>query len=277
MASLRVAFQGEHGAFSEDAAAAWFRSGASFVPLRSFDDVFGAVDAKRADYGVVPIENSLFGSIHQNYDLLERHRRCIAGEIKLRIVHALIALPGVLLRNVRQIYSHPQALGQCDRFLKRLKGREAVADYDTAGAVKRLKEQRRTDAAAIAGVGAARKYGMTVLKTGIESDHRNFTRFLVLSRRPVRAKGPSKTSIIFTVKNSPGALFKSLSVFALRDINLFKIESRPMIGKPWHYLFYLDFAGSMADRPCRHAVDHLRETSPYVKNLGSYPIGRTVN
>src|SRR6266478_5700862 len=198
MASVRVAFQGEHGAFSEDAARAYFPSSVIPAGVRTFDEVFDAVDRKRASYGIVPIENSLFGSIHQNYDLLQQHRLFIAGEIKLRIVHALIALPGVRLKDVRQIYSHPQALGQCDRFLRRLKGRETIPASDTAGAVKHLKEHGRLDAAAIAGPGAARVYGMAVLKTGIESDHRNFTRFLILSRRPLPAAKPAKTSIIFT-------------------------------------------------------------------------------
>ena len=271
-----VAFQGEHGAFSELAAHTYFGRAVETLPLRSFEDVFRKIDRGGPVMGIIPIENSLHGSIHQNYDLLRRYSLKIIGEIKLRVVHSVLANRRVLLRDVRYIYSHPQALGQCESWLQRLKNVEAIAMYDTAGAAKFIKEERRTDAAAIASLEAARMYGLRVLRSGIESDHRNFTRFLVLSRKSVIAKSRAKTSIMFSLKNAPGSLFKALSVFALREINLHKIESRPLVGKPWQYVFYLDFQGSVRDEAAHHALDHLREITSYMKILGSYPEGKTV-
>src|SRR5512140_3320023 len=177
----RAAFQGEQGAFSELAARHYFgKSAWEPVPFRTFEEVFTAVAKGRAEVGIVPIENSLFGSIHQNYDLLRRFSLSITGEIVLRVVHALLANPGVALKDVRHIYSHPQALGQCERFLRSLRGVEAAAEYDTAGAAKMIRDQGRTDAAAIASREAARLYGLRILRSGIETDHRNFTRFIVL-------------------------------------------------------------------------------------------------
>ena len=271
-----VAFQGEHGAFSEMAARTYFPTGIGTLPVKSFDDLFRLVTRGRAKFGIIPIENSLYGSIHQNYDLLQRYSLKIGGEIKLRVVHSLLANPRVRLRDIQFIYSHPQALGQCDTFLRRLKNVEAIAMYDTAGAAKFIKEGGRTDAAAIASLDAARVYGLKVLRSGIESDHRNFTRFLLLSRKSLIATSSAKTSIIFSLKNVPGSLFKALSVFALRDINLHKIESRPLVGRPWEYVFYLDFQGSVRDDASRRALGHLREITSYLKILGSYPVGKTV-
>lgn len=271
-----VAFQGEPGAFSEIAALSYFNNRCRPVGVNSFDDVFERVRRRRTLFGIVPIENTLAGSIHQNYDLLERNNLSIAGEIKLRVVHSLLVNKDVSLRMIRTVYSHPQALAQCERFLGSLKGRTIVPVYDTAGAAKMLKEEHRMDAAAIAGDRAARVYGLKVLARGIETDHHNFTRFLIISRKKIIASEHAKTSIVFSVKNIPGALFKTLSVFALRDINLHKIESRPMIGKPWEYLFYVDFEGSIHHTRCSHALRHLREITSYLKILGSYPIGKTV-
>ena len=238
-----IAFQGEHGAFSEHAALSFFHNKITPVPHRSFDDVFKAVQSKATRYGIIPIENSLGGSILQNYDLLQRFNLNIVGEIKLQVRHALITHKGVSLKDIRFIYSHPQALAQCERFLKKFPQIEIVAVYDTAGAAKMIKEESRLDGAAIANERTAHIYGLHILKKGIESDHRNYTRFLILSPHIEPAKGKSKTSIVFAMKDLPGALFKALSVFALRDINLHKIESRPIVGKPWEYLFYIDFEG----------------------------------
>jgi prephenate dehydratase len=277
MMKPRVAFQGEYGAFSEAAARRYFRRGLVACPMRAFDDVFAAVRKRTVGYGIVPIENSLYGSIHHTYDLLQKFEVYIIGEIKLKIVHALLVNQGVRMPQVKFIYSHPQALGQCEAFLNRLKHREVVAVYDTAGAAKMIKEEQRKDAAAIASVDAARVYGLKTLKVGIESDHQNFTRFLILSREGLIASKNAKTSIIFAMKNIPGALFKALSVFALRDINLYKIESRPIVGSPWQYLFYLDFHGSINEEACRNALDHLREIASHLRILGSYPVGRTVS
>jgi prephenate dehydratase len=272
--SKRVAFQGERGAFSEQAAHRFFSPSIATMPVRAFEDVFRAVERGRATHGIVPIENSLFGSVHQSYDLLQRRSLKIVGEITLRIVHALLVNSGSRLEDVRTIYSHPQALGQCEGFLHRLKRVNAVAWYDTAGAARMVREEGRNDAAAIASVEAARVYGLKVLRRGIESDHQNFTRFLVLARAEVVPRRDAKTSIVFTLNNIPGALFRALSVFALRDIDLYKIESRPVVGKPWEYLFYVDIRGSIADAVCQHAIDHLSEIAPYIKILGSYTAGR---
>ncbi|HTK82374.1 MAG TPA: prephenate dehydratase [Bacteroidota bacterium] len=278
MKARTVAFQGEVGAFSEAAAKRFFGKRASAVPKKSFDDVFAAVDKRTSECGIVPIENSLYGSIHQTYDLLQEYELNIIGEIKLRVVHALLVNKGVRMNDIRYIYSHPQALGQCEQFLRTMKNCEVVAAYDTAGSARMIKAEHRNDAAAIAGVDAGRIYGLAALKTGIENDHMNFTRFIVVSRQRRIAVSNAKTSIILSMKNIPGALFKALSVFALRDIDLFKIESRPLTGKskePWQYLFYIDFKGSIRDEACRHALDHLREIALYLKILGSYPIGKT--
>lgn len=272
-----VALQGEHGSFSELAAVHYFGSTLSgTLPCKTFEDVFRSVQNRTVHAGIIPIENSLFGSIHQNYDLLQRYPLRIVGEIMVRISHSLLALPGVSLRNITHIYSHPQALGQCEAFLKSMKHVEAVPMYDTAGAAKMIKEDGRRDAAAIASSQAATMYGLRELRKGIESDHHNFTRFLVLSRENVIPKGKAKTSLVFSTKDIPGALFKALSVFALRDINLHKIESRPMIGKPWEYLFYVDFEGTMESERSRNAIRHLEEIASYMKILGCYPVGKTV-
>jgi prephenate dehydratase len=271
-----VAFQGEKGAFSEQAALAFFQTHVTLVPQRNFKDVFDSVAHGKVDTAIVPIENSLFGSVHQNYDLLEQYHLNIVGEVKLRVVHNLMVNRGVTMRDVKYIYSHPQALGQCDEFLNALRGVEIVSAYDTAGAAKMLKEQTMLNAAAIASAQAAKDYGLKILKRNIENNHHNFTRFLILSRRSIVATKNAKTSIIFALKNIPGVLFKALSVFALRDLDLHKIESRPIVGKPWEYVFYLDFEGSMKHAMCKNAINHLSEIATYLRILGSYEKGKTV-
>lgn len=244
-------------------------------PAETFEDVFKAVAEGTCDCGVVPIENSLTGSVHRNYDLLLEHPLWIVGEVKLRIVHHLIAMPGVRLEEVRRAYSHPQALEQCRAFLRE-RGIEPVSVYDTAGAVRLLKERGLKDAAAIASAQAARDYGMEVLVSDIAEHRENFTRFLAIGREPARDLHDPKTSIVFALKNIPGALFRALSVFALRDIDLMKIESRPIRGKPWQYMFYLDFDGGMDEERCRRAVDHLSEIATFLRMLGSYDKGKEV-
>jgi prephenate dehydratase len=269
-----VAFQGERGAYSEAAAVNFFGEGVTPVPCRTFGEVFLAVEEKRADCGIIPIENSLAGSIHRNYDLLLRHDLFIVGETQLQISHHLIALPEVELADIRRVLSHPQALGQCENSLSRLlPGVELVATYDTAGSVQMLKESGARDAAAIASRRAAEIYGMSILVEGLEDNPENYTRFLILEREQLYPIGPSKTSIVFSMYNVPGALFKALSVFALRDVDLTKIESRPMQGKRWEYLFYIDFAGSLAEDRCANALDHLHEITTFFRVLGSYPRG----
>ena len=266
----KVAFQGERGAYSEIAARRFFGDAIEPIPYRTFDEIFVGVERKRVDCGIVPLENSLAGSILQNYDLLLRHRLSIVGEISQRIMHNLIVHPGTPASAIRRVYSHPQALMQCEKFLGHLKKAEKIPAYDTAGAVKLIKEQGQRDAAAIASQLAAELYGMQVLQEGIENDPENYTRFVILSKEARVSPNAKRTSIVFSLRNVPGALFKSLSVFALRDIDLLKIESRPLHGKPWEYFFYVDFAGTMRSKNCQNAVKHLGEISTFLKILGSY-------
>jgi len=269
-----VGFQGERGAYSEAATVAYFGESVQPLPCQSFEAVFDAVTDGTADRGLVPVENSLAGSIHRNYDLLLRYELTIVGEVQIRIAHHLIALPEVTLADVRHIYSHPQALAQCERSLDELLPQaERVPTYDTAGSVKMLREENIRDGAAIASSRAAGFYQMSVLRDDLEDDPENYTRFLVLSQEPVVPDGEAKTSIVFSMDNVPGALFKSLGVFALRDIDLTKIESRPLQGKPWQYFFYIDFAGSVHEAHCRNALNHLQEITSFFRVLGSYPRG----
>jgi prephenate dehydratase len=266
-----VAFQGERGAYSEIAARRFFGNAIELLPCESFDLVFKRVESQKADSGIVPIENSQAGCIHQNYDLLLKHRLRIVGELNLRVEHNLIGHPGADLNSIRMVFSHPQALMQCQGNTAKLKGVKIIAAYDTAGSVKRIKEEKFLNAAAIASELAAKTYGMKILKKDIQDNPENFTRFLVLRKTnalPVRA---NKTSLVFSLKNVPGALFRSLSAFALRDIDLYKIESRPLHGKPWEYFFYIDFAGSPKEPNCRNALAHLGEIATFLKVLGSYP------
>lgn len=270
-ADLRIVFQGEAGAYSEIATVALFGDDAESVACSSFDAVFEAVEAGDCERGVVPIENSLAGSVYRNLDLLLRHDLFIVGEHNLRISHSLIAAAGVQLEDVRRVYSHPQALLQCERSLASLSNVELVPSYDTAGAVQFIRGQGFRDAAAIASERAAGLYGMHILRAGFEDVAGNYTRFVALGKEAITPAGESKTSLAFAGVNRPGLLFRSLSAFALRDIDLTKIESRPQKGKPWEYIFYLDFAGSVTEERCVRAIDHLREIATFVRVFGSYP------
>jgi prephenate dehydratase len=267
---MRIAYQGEPGAFSE-AAARRVDTGAELLPCRSFEDVFDLVDSEPSSYGILPIENTIGGSIHRNFDLLLEHQLPIIGEIELPVVHHLLALPGSTLERVRRIYSHPQALAQCDRFLRTLSGVEVIATYDTAGSAKLIAEQGMQDAAAIASARAAEVFGLTALVSSIQDYEHNVTRFLIIGRRPLSASPADKTSVVFTLTNEPGALFKALSVFALRGIDLTKLESRPFPGRKWEYLFYVDLAAAHDDVKCTRALAHLGEFAPMLRVLGSYP------
>jgi prephenate dehydratase len=267
---MMIAYQGEPGAFSEQAARKYFGTHAILKPLPTFSDVFADAERHPAGFGIVPIENSLFGSIHQVYDLLLKHKLFIIGEVKLRIELHLMALPKTKRNSVRTIYSQLQAIGQCENFLSTLKNVKVEAVHDTAAAARFIQERKRNDAAAIASEQAARVHGLQILKRNIESNHRNFTRFIALSRKPVQPSGKVKTSLVFAVKDIPGALFKALAVFAMRDINLLKVESRPIIGKPWEYLFYLDVEGMPNRNPLHQALNHLEEVCTFVRILGSY-------
>lgn len=274
---MKVAFQGEIGAYSEEAVLALFPE-ASVIPSVSFDRVFEQVENSAVDYGVIPIENSLFGSVHVNYDLLRRHNLRIVGEWYLRIQHHLLVRKGISIDDVTAVYSHPQALGQCQDFLRsRLSHAEAIPAYDTAGAAKMVLEAEAYPYAAIASKRAALEYGLEILESGIESNHQNYTRFLALERQEremlaLTDNQSMKTSIVYSVQeNVPGALFKSLAVFALRDLDLFKIESRPLIGSPGKYVFYLDLEGAVGENRVNRALGHLEEIAVDMKVLGSYP------
>lgn len=272
---MKVAFQGVSGAYSERATRQFFGKEADPVACHDFNAVFRAVKTGKVPFGVLPLENSLTGSIHQNYDLLLKEPVVIVGEVKERISHSLLARKGTRLADVRVVYSHPQALSQCAGFFAKHKRAEATPFFDTAGSARYVATLERKDVAAIASPEAGRRYGLTALRHGIEDNAENFTRFLVIARpskkTPTRLKKPMKTSIVFALKSIPGALHKSLSVFALRDIDLVKIESRPIPGSPWQYLFYLDFVTPQDPKLSARVLDHLSEVTVFTKVLGTYP------
>ncbi|OLD39010.1 MAG: hypothetical protein AUI83_23430 [Armatimonadetes bacterium 13_1_40CM_3_65_7] len=266
---MKVAFQGERGAYSEEAVTQLFGE-AEALPRPTLRDVFDTVTAGRADRAVVPAENSQAGSINETYDLLLAHALFITGELDLRIRHCLMAVPGQELRAIRRAYSHPQALAQCEAFLRQ-HGVEPVPAYDTAGSAKMVAERHLRGAAAIASVGAAHIYGLAVLAEGIETNPANYTKFLSLAPEPAPRIVGAKTSIVFTTQNIPGALYLALGAFATRSINLTKLESRPRREVPWEYLFYVDFEGHQDDPPAAAALLDLSRVTVFLRILGSYP------
>ena len=237
--------------------------------------MFASVESGPAGYGVVPIENSIGGSIHRNYDLLLAHQLPIVAEVELPVVHHLLALPGATLERLRRVYSHPQALAQCERFLRTLTGVEIIATYDTAGSAKMVADERLEDAAAIASARAGEVFGLTPLASSIQDFDDNITRFLVIGRRPFNDACRTRRRSSSRCPNEPGALFKALSVFALRGIDLTKLESRPIPGRPWEYLFYVDLAAARDELPCARALAHLAEFAPMLRTLGSYASWKT--
>ena len=270
----KTAFQGERGAYSEAAAVKYFGPEIEPVPCESFEEIFERVTAGDVSRGIIPVENSLAGSIHRNYDLLLRYDLSIVGEVQLRIAHQLMVLPGVKAKQIKRICSHPQGLAQCEGSITRHFPRvERVSTYDTAGSAKMLREENMTDAAAIASKRAAEIYGMDIIYPDFEDNPENYTRFLVISKESIEPAEEAKTSIVYAMDNVPGALFKSMAVFALRDIDLTKIESRPLQGKRWQYFFYLDFIGSQHQSHCRNALNNLQELTSFLRVLGSYPRG----
>ncbi len=267
---MKAAFQGERGAYSEAAVYQFFGTEAKATPCRDFRDVFENVESGKSEYGVVPVENSLEGSVTQNYDLFLKYDLKVCGETIVKIEHCLIVNPGTQLSGVKVIYSHPQALGQCRHFLEEF-GRELVPTYDTAGSVKMLKEKHLTEAAAIASKRAAEIYGMHVLVDDIADNPENYTRFFVLGKEDAAATSKDKTSIIFGAAHKPGSLYNALGEFARREINLTKIESRPTKQTPWEYNFYLDFEGHRTEKRCAEALKALEKYAAFIKILGSYP------
>jgi len=266
---MKVAFQGEIGAYSESAVYSFFGSSVEVKPCENLSEVFESVKKGEIPYGVVPIENSIEGSVNQTYDLFLEYDLKVCGEIALKIVHCLIAHPGTKLNQIKTVYSHPQALAQCRKFLEKI-GCRLISTFDTAGSVKMIKEEGLKDAGAIASQRAAEIYDMKVLAKEIGDTPNNYTRFFVLSKQDSPPSRQDKTSIIFSVKSVPGALYHILEEFATRNINLTKIESRPTKRTPWEYNFYLDFEGHRNEEKCQEALKSIKDKILFVKILGSY-------
>lgn len=270
---ILVAFQGEKGAYSEQAVRQFFGDAAATLPCHSFADILQAVQLGQATHAMLPVENSLAGTVIPAYDQLLDHDLRIWGEVLVKVEHCLMVPPGTTLEQVKRAISHPQALAQCEKTLARL-GIEPVTHYDTAGAAKDLAQNPEPGAAAIASTLAAQTYGLTVLLKSIEDLPFNYTRFFVLGLTAPSRHDPSKTSIVFTTRHVPGALYEIMGELAQRGINLTKIESRPRRNRPWHYLFYMDFEGHEDDPPVQEALLGILKRSSFLKVLGSYPAAK---
>lgn len=268
-----IAFQGEHGAYSEQAVREYFGAEPDTLPCRSFLEIFRALQEGRATHGMLPVENSLAGTVIPAYDLLVDHDFHVQAEVIVRVEHCLMAAPGTALQDIKRAKSHYQALDQCERTLRRM-SIEPVIHYDTAGAARDLAADPDPQTAVIASELAAQTYGLEILIKNLEDLDFNYTRFFVLGTAVPPRQDPSKTSIIFTTRHKPGALFEVLSELAERGINLTKIESRPRRNRPWHYLFYLDFAGHEDDPQVQEALLGILKRSSFLKVLGSYPAAR---
>lgn len=270
----KVAFQGVAGAYSEEAVRDYFGSAVDPLPCRTFEDMFVAVEAGRAEYAMLPVENAVAGSVTGAYELLMQRDLRINAEVILRVHHMLMAIPGVDREEIRRVRSHPQALAQCQRYLDRY-GLEPEATFDTAGSARDLAANPEPDVAVIASGLAAELYGLQIVDRGVEDFPFNYTRFFLMGLAdPPRAQR-SKTSIVFTTRHSPGALYKAMGEFANRGINLTKIESRPRQNEPWRYMFYVDFEGHCQDLPAEAALMGLLRHTSFVKLLGSYPAATT--
>jgi prephenate dehydratase len=268
-----VAFQGEYGAFGDEAVRAYFgrvQQSAEPRPYRSFSEVFRAVATGEVNYGMVPVENSQAGSINDVYDLLRQHDLFVIGEHQHPVNHCLLCLPGQQLSDIKRVISHPQALAQCDIYLREL-GVEVVATYDTAGSAKMIREENLHGVAAVAGIGAAELYQLEILARGIQTIKDNYTRFIVLGREPApRKEGPAKTMLVMATAHQPGSLYNCLGMLAANKINLLKLESRPSRQRAWEYVFYLDFEGHREDPPVRAALADLASHTTFCKVLGSF-------
>jgi prephenate dehydratase len=270
----RVAFQGVAGAYSEEAIRQFFGAETESVPCDALEDIFPVVERGEADYGMLPVENAVAGSVTGAYELLLERDLRIYAEVILRVRHMLLAAPGTELADVKRVRSHPQALAQCQRYLDR-HGLTPEPAFDTAGSARELAAAPESDVAVIASALAGELYGLEVLDPGIEDFPFNYTRFFVLSLDdPPRAER-NKTSVIFSTRHQPGALYECVGAFATRGINLSKIESRPRLNQPWHYIFYLDFEGYSEDPQCAEALLDLLQHASFVKFLGSYPAAGT--
>jgi prephenate dehydratase len=266
----KVAFQGVHGAYSEQALRQHFGDTVETVPCTNFTELFEAIQQQQVTYGLLPVENALAGAVNQSYELLMDHDLRIQAEIVLHVRHALMVPPGMTLADVKRVKSHPQALAQCERFLRR-QGFETVPYYDTAGAARDLAASPEPNTAAIASEMAAELYGLDLLATEIEDVTFNFTRFFVLGHDDAPRAEYNKTSLVFATRNRPAALYECLGEFATRGLNLTKIESRPRRNRPWEPVFYLDFEGHWQDPACQEALARLLQRASFVKMLGSYP------
>ncbi len=266
----RAAFLGEMGTFSHKACTQYFGTKVAAVPTPSFRSIFEAVKSGEVDFGVVPLENSLTGSIHENYDLLLDYDLRIVGEITLRIIHHLIGQPGAGIGTIKRVFSPPQAFQQCRQFLERHEDWEHVSVKDTASAVKEINDQAKLSGAAIGSKEAAKIHGMAVIEEGIETNPRNYTRFVVIGTDKIE-KGPRcKSSLIFSTGNKPGALFEVLKIYADEGINLVKLESRPIHGKPWEYMFYVDLEADVETESFKPIIEAIKKKTDYFKVLGSY-------
>ncbi|HEV2193081.1 MAG TPA: prephenate dehydratase [Nitrosopumilaceae archaeon] len=265
---LRTAFQGERGAYSEAAAIHFFKEGVQTMPYPTFYEVLESTEQSKSDYAILPVENSLEGSVGESYDLLLTTKLNVVGEIYHRIKHCLIGFDG--LEKIDTIYSHPQALGQCRKFIQEHK-LKPIPTYDTAGSVKIILELKKNNLACIASKNAAEIYGVPVIKEGIEDNMNNYTRFLILANKKKEKTDKDKTSIIFSIKHVPGALYTILEKFNANKINLTKIESRPTKSTPWEYNFYVDFEGNLEDPHIQEMLEKIKQHTVFLKVLGSYP------
>lgn len=267
---MRVVIQGGNGSFHVQAAEQWFGNEIDIIPAKTFSDVFQSLNDSKADMAVVAIENSLYGSINEVLDLVETHSHPIIGEVYLRIKQQLIGLPGASIKIIEKIYSQDVALAQCEQYFDtHLPHAQRIEYYDTGASVKLVKEQNNPTVAAVAGETAAAFYNLPILARDIEDDKANFTRFLVLSREGGSSLSPTdKASIVFTTNHTPGALANILAIFAKLQANITKIQSRPIIGKPWRSRFYLDI--EIDQKRLALAIRHLQENDAKVTILGTY-------
>jgi prephenate dehydratase len=279
MKKIKVAYQGQPGAFSDIALKAYFKNQAIGWPKHTFKKLFESVRVGESNFGMVPIENSIAGSVTPNYDLLASHSLKIVGELYLKITHNLLVIPTktkdkkIREKMLQKVYSHPVALAQCQKFFTSHPQMKPIVAEDTAGSAKDLAKWQKKDVAAIASSEAAKIYGLEILKKGIETNKNNYTRFVIIAKKGNNLQ-KGKASLVFSTNHQPGALYQTLGVLAKRKINLTKIESRPIIGQPWKYLFFTDLEIDSLPKT-KKAIDELKKISPFLKVLGFYPKGKT--